>query len=110
MLEVQWREVSLLVLNLGRNILVGSTRVHALLEPAFHLSLKRFDLLLEGVVQADLELLRHHVWLHGHHLHLLWHDANLLVEGLNESWLIHRDAVLALELVRVMDQKCLIAR
>lgn len=47
MLVVQWGKFSLLVLDLGRDVLVGSNSVHSLLEPPLELTLERLYLLLE---------------------------------------------------------------
>ena len=64
--------------------------------------LKRPDFGVKRVVKSGLILMRHHVRLHlhvRHHLHVLLHSAHLLLEGLYERWLIHRDAMLALKLI-----------
>ena len=81
---------------------------HARMEPALQLTLQRLDFLLKGVVDADLELLRLSVLLHArlHHWVLtIWLHAHLLLEVLDEGRLVHRDAVLALQLVSIVDQE-----
>jgi hypothetical protein len=82
------------------------------MEPALQLTLQRLDFLLKGVVDADLELLRLSVLLHArlHHWVLtIWLHAHLLLEVLDEGRLVHRDAVLALQLVSIVDQEWLVS-
>jgi len=52
-------------------------------------------------------MLLHHVrlHLHWHHLHVLRHRTHLLLDGLDERRLIHWNAMLALELITVVDKK-----
>jgi hypothetical protein len=69
------------------------------MEAAFKLSLEGFDFLFEGVIKANLELLRHVMMMHWHlwnHLHLLRHHSHLLLKVFDESWFIHWDTVFTL--------------
>lgn len=94
----------MLVLDLRRNVLESPTARHRLESP-LELVLKRAYFRLEGVVETSLVLLLHHVRLH------LWHHllhAHLLLERLDESRLVHRNAVFALQLVTVVHQEGLV--
>jgi hypothetical protein len=93
----------LLILDLGRNVLIGSAAIEARLETAFELTLKGLNFLFKRVIKANLELLGHHVGLHWHHLHMLWHSAHLLVESLDKSGFVHRNSMFSFKLVRVVD-------
>ena len=68
----------------------------------------RFDLLLKRVVSAVQRLVdgHHLAW----HLHRHGHTVHLLLKVLNEGRLHHVDAVVALDLLAVVQQERLVAR
>ena len=67
----------------------------------------RFDLLLKRVVSAVQRLVdgHHLAW----HLHRHGHTVHLLLKVLNEGRLHHVDAVVALDLLAVVQQERLVA-
>lgn len=78
------------------------------MESVLQNSLNRFDFLLKRVVRAVERLIDgHHL---ACHLHRHWHAVHLLLEVFNKGRLHHVDAMVALDLLAVMQQERLVAR
>ena len=72
-------------------------------EPILEHTVNGLDLLLKAVVSASQRLVDwHHL---ARHRHLHRHTIHLLLEVLDEGWLHHVDAMVALDLFAVMQQE-----